>query len=34
MDDYYTTYRLLAGYLAFLDGYLGQTAVPQEEPKR
>jgi hypothetical protein len=34
MDDYYTTYRLLAGYLAFLDGYLVQTAVPQEEPKR
>ena len=27
MDDYYMTYRLLAGYLAYLDGYLGSKAA-------
>ena len=27
MDDYYTTYRLLAGYLAYLDGYLGSKGA-------
>ena len=27
MDDYYATYRLLAGYLAYLDTYLGSKAA-------
>lgn len=31
MDDYYASYRLMAGYLAFLDTDLGQTATPQEK---
>jgi Zn-dependent M28 family amino/carboxypeptidase len=32
MDDYYASYRLLAGYLAFLDTDLGRTATRQEKP--
>ena len=32
MDDYYSTYRLLAAYLAFLDTALGQPAVPAQKP--
>jgi hypothetical protein len=32
MDDYFATYRLMAGYLAFLDSDLGKTAAPQEKP--
>lgn len=31
MDDYYASYRLMAGYLAFLDTDLGHTATPQEK---
>lgn len=30
MDDYYASYRLIAGYLAFLDSYLGQ--IPAKSP--
>ncbi len=32
MDDYYASYRLMAGYLVFLDTDLGQPATPQEKP--
>lgn len=33
MDDYYTTYRLLAGYLAYLDTYLGSKAAQSTPAK-
>jgi putative aminopeptidase FrvX len=29
LEDYYQTYRLLAAYLAFLDGVLGGSSAPQ-----
>jgi hypothetical protein len=32
MDDYYASYRLMVGYLAFLDTDLGHTAPPPEKP--
>jgi len=32
MDDYYASYRLMVGYLAFLDTDLGHTATPPEKP--
>jgi Peptidase family M28 len=32
MDDYYSSYRLMVGYLAFLDTDLGQPATPREKP--
>ena len=34
MDDYYASYRLMAGYLAFLDTDLGHTATPQGNPSQ
>lgn len=34
MDDYYASYRLLAGYLAYLDGHLGSIELKtQPSPK-
>jgi Zn-dependent M28 family amino/carboxypeptidase len=32
MDDYFATYRLMAGYLAFLDSDPGMNPAPQEKP--
>jgi Iap family predicted aminopeptidase len=29
MDEYYATYRLLAGYLAYLDHFLDQRPLPE-----
>lgn len=34
MDDYYASYRLMVGYLAFLDTDLGHTATPPEKPSQ
>jgi len=33
MDDYYNSYRLIAGYLAYLDTYLEQPAPAAPKPK-
>jgi peptidase M28-like protein len=32
MDDYYASYRLMVGYLEFLDTDLGHTPTPPEKP--
>ena len=32
MDDYYNSYRLIAGYLAYLDTYLSRPAAPAQKP--
>jgi len=32
MGDYYETYRLLAGYLAYLDGHLGKSPAQPVTP--
>ena len=34
MDDYYDSYRLIAGYLAYLDKRLGESAPPADKRNR